>query len=368
MKSKFAVVLILCLVAAATAFTQEEIEGRGTTNYIPVFTGSHTVGNSVIYQSNGRIGIGTTTPRFPLDIFGGFGIPSGSFNDNGPMLFVGELRDTTNDAVAVSGLESATSGFVTGVAGTTFSPAGLGILGNHAILGDGGGGGGVKGLTSASNGFAFGVRGDAIGTSGAVIGVMGITLSPEGDGGRFVGVSGASGTILRGDSGSPFAGAEVTVFRVDGTGRVFADGGFQPNGADFAESMAVTGDRAKYAAGDLLVIDPTASRRLALAQQPYSTLVAGIYSTKPGVLGSTRRVNEAAPKDEVPLAVVGVVPCKVSAENGAIQVGDLLVTSSTPGYAMKGTDRSRLVGAVVGKALEPLQQGTAVIQVLVTLQ
>jgi hypothetical protein len=39
--------------------------------------------------------------------------------------------------------------------------------------------------------------------------------------------------------------------------------------------MAVAGDRTKYAAGDLLVIDPTASRRLALAQQPYSTLVAG---------------------------------------------------------------------------------------------
>ena len=48
--------------------------------------------------------------------------------------------------------------------------------------------------------------------------------------------------------------------------------------------------------------------------------------------------------------------------------GDLLVTSSTPGHAMKGTDRGRLVGAVVGKALEPLQTGSGVIQVLVTLQ
>jgi len=72
-------------------------------------------------------------------------------------------------------------------------------------------------------------------------------------------------------------------------------------------------------AGDLLVIDPSANRRLALARQAYSTLVAGIYSTRPGLLASNHRLNEAAPGEEVPLGVVGVVPCKVSAENGPIQ-------------------------------------------------
>jgi len=30
---------------------------------------------------------------------------------------------------------------------------------------------------------------------------------------------------------------------------------------------------------------------------------------------------------EVPLAMVGIVPCKATAENGAIRRGDLLVTS-----------------------------------------
>jgi hypothetical protein len=107
---------------------------------------------------------------------------------------------------------------------------------------------------------------------------------------------------------------------------------------------------------------------LSLSQSPYSTLVAGIYSTRPGVVASTRRVDEALLNDEVPLAVVGIVPCKVTAENGPIVAGDLLVSSSIPGHAMKGTDRGRLVGAVVGKALEPLQKGTGVIQVLATLQ
>jgi hypothetical protein len=97
--------------------------------------------------------------------------------------------------------------------------------------------------------------------------------------------------------------------------------------------------------------------------------VAGIYSTKPGVLASPHDMDDPRPETtEVPLAVVGIVPCKATAANGPIQVGDLLVASSRPGYAMRGTNRSRMLGAVVGKALEPLPKGTGVIQVLVTLQ
>jgi hypothetical protein len=68
------------------------------------------------------------------------------------------------------------------------------------------------------------------------------------------------------------------------------------------------------------------------------------------------------------MAMIGIVPTKVSAENGAIKRGDLLVTSSTVGYAMKGTDPTRLQGATVGKALGALNSGKGVIEVLVTLQ
>ena len=208
------------------------------------------------------------------------------------------------------------------------------------------GGEGVHGRTNATTGLGIGVNGD--------------TFSFDGFGGSFTNFAG--GNILRAVNNT------TVVFRVDGNGTVFANGGLQPGGADFAESMAVRGDRSKYEAGDLLVIDAAGERKLALSQEAYSTLVAGIYSTKPGMLGSTRKADDAPAKDEVPLAVVGIVPCKVSAENGAIRAGDLLVASSVPGHAMKGTDRQRMLGAVVGKALEPLQHGTGIIQVLVTLQ
>ena len=225
----------------------------------------------------------------------------------------------------------------------------------------------MLGITFGNADFTYGARGDAAGLFGPVVGVMGTTLSPQGDAARFVGVRGPSGTIIRGDYGPP-GGAEVTVFRVDGTGRVFADGGFRPFGADFAEAMVVRGDRSRYEPGDLLVIDPRGEDQLALSESPYSTLVAGVYSTNPGVVASQHRIGDPGLVDEVPLAVVGVVPCKVTAEGGPIAPGDLLVSSSTPGRAMRGTDRARMLGAVVGKALEPLREGTGVIQVLVTLQ
>jgi hypothetical protein len=40
----------------------------GTTNYIPVFTGSSSLGNSVIYQGSGNVGIGTTSPISTLNV------------------------------------------------------------------------------------------------------------------------------------------------------------------------------------------------------------------------------------------------------------------------------------------------------------
>lgn len=162
--------------------------------------------------------------------------------------------------------------------------------------------------------------------------------------------------------------------QITSTGIVFPNGGGTQSaawtgvicGGDFAESVDVTGERTKYGPGDVLVIDPGSPGKFLKSAEPYSTLVAGIYSTKPGSVGR----RQATPKspDEVPMAMVGIVPTKVSAENGSIQPGDLLVTSSVLGVAMKGTDRGRMLGSVIGKALGPLNYGTGVVEVLVTLQ
>lgn len=139
------------------------------------------------------------------------------------------------------------------------------------------------------------------------------------------------------------------------------------SGGDYAESVDVTGERASFEPGDLLVIDPKQHGRFEKSNGPYSALVSGVYATKPGVTG--RRQPRSKPQDnEVPMAMVGIVPTKVSTENGPIRDGDLLVSSSTPGYAMRGTNRKKIMGAVIGKALGSLDTGMGMIEVLVYLQ
>jgi hypothetical protein len=156
------------------------------------------------------------------------------------------------------------------------------------------------------------------------------------------------------------------VFRVDDQGSVFAAKGFFTGGVDYAESVAVTGERAGYIPGDVMAIDEKAADGFSLTHTAYSTLVAGVYSTQPGMLASTHPMEPEKFAAEVPLAMFGIVPCKVSAENGAISRGDLLVSAATPGYAMKGTDKNKMLGAIIGKALDPLPQGTGVIRVLLS--
>jgi hypothetical protein len=60
--------------------------------------------------------------------------------------------------------------------------------------------------------------------------------------------------------------------------------------------------------------------------------------------------------------------CKVDASYGAIEVGDLLTTSETPGHAMKASDPARATGAIIGKALAPRARGQGTIPVMVFLQ
>jgi hypothetical protein len=84
----------------------------------------------------------------------------------------------------------------------------------------------------------------------------------------------------------------VHKFRVDTNGVTYADGGFQSSGADFAESLAVRGKRSRYEPGDVLEIDAKSDRRLMLSDHAYGTLVAGIYSTKPGLLASPHHIDD----------------------------------------------------------------------------
>ena len=139
-------------------------------------------------------------------------------------------------------------------------------------------------------------------------------------------------------------------------------------GSDFAEALPASGPHSQYEPGDVMVMSAD-GKAVGRTTSRYSRRVVGVYSTRPAVLGAEKGAGVTrVDADDIPVAITGIVPTKVSTENGAVRVGDLLVTSSKPGYAMKATDRGQMLGAVVGKALETLPAGSGTIRVLVILK
>jgi hypothetical protein len=114
--------------------------------------------------------------------------------------------------------------------------------------------------------------------------------------------------------------------------------------------------------GDVVAIDPERPDVLRLARTAGDTGVFGVVSTAAGERLDPEIALEPS-VHRVPVAVGGVVTCKVDAGYGAIRPGDLLTTSSTAGHAMRALEP--LPGTVLGKALEPWDVGTGVIRVLI---
>lgn len=114
--------------------------------------------------------------------------------------------------------------------------------------------------------------------------------------------------------------------------------------------------------GDVVSLAPSRFKAMRLADRPYDPMLAGVVSTEPTLLMGQDDVPEG-----VAIALAGVVPVKVTLENGPIAVGDLLTSSSTPGHAM----RAGRPGPVIGKAMEPFDGGqgwTGTIRMLVVPQ
>lgn len=175
----------------------------------------------------------------------------------------------------------------------------------------------------------------------------------------------SNGSIAVFKSGNP---GTVNVARINAAGRGFFNGGTQTGGADIAESFETIGLTSSYEPGDILIISTTKDRAVEKSSTPYSSLVAGVYATKPGVLLTEEHIDSDL-KGQVPMGVIGVLPTKVCLEGGVISRGDLLVTSSIPGVAMKADPDKVKIGQVLGKALEGYNnQGVNKIKVLVSIK
>jgi hypothetical protein len=136
--------------------------------------------------------------------------------------------------------------------------------------------------------------------------------------------------------------------------------------------------RAAYQAQEL-------ARKEALARRAQAEAAAAAQGVAPDLTGlvvppatiSDRDGNvevdptatEIAPDGYANVVTLGAYKgIKVDASFGAIHAGDLLTSSPHAGYAMRVSDRAQSGGAVIGKALRPLDSGTGLIPVMVTLK
>jgi len=176
-------------------------------------------------------------------------------------------------------------------------------------------------------------------------------------------VNKGTGDLIRGFSG-PTGGA--LVFRVQNSGRVTCTELEITGGADLSEKFPINGGEIKP--GMVVSIDPQKPGDLRIAAAEYDRAVAGIVSGANGVKpGMTLRQQGTIADGTYPVALTGRVYCRADATYGAIQPGDTLTTSNTPGHAMKATDFSRAQGATIGKAMSSLTEGKGLVLVLVNL-
>jgi hypothetical protein len=137
-------------------------------------------------------------------------------------------------------------------------------------------------------------------------------------------------------------------------------------GADLAEPFAMSHDGVEP--GTVVVIDDKNPGKLKASTRAYDKKVAGIVSGANGIRPGISMIQEDALEAGENVALSGRVYVKADASAGAIEPGDMLTTSSTPGRAMKAADHDQAQGAILGKAMTSLQDGDGMVLVLVTLQ
>ena len=191
------------------------------------------------------------------------------------------------------------------------------------------------------------------------------------DGSDRIRLQTSGGNIWLGGNG---ADGDLVIFASSGDNTTLADATIHLNGdagdiilrnADCAEDFEVQEDE-DIEPGTVMVIGENS--RLCTSRKAYDRAVAGVVAgagaCRPGiVLGRKEGAGNA-----LPIALVGRVFCKVDAGYGVVNVGDMLTTSPSPGYAMNAAEPLKAFGAVIGKALGSLKSGKGLVPALIALQ
>jgi len=318
---------------------QADMSGTGTTYGVRITNNSPT-GYGGYFNNTSLTGItyGLYCENNSADGYGIFALHDSS-TGTGPAIY-GRSDSTSSFAFAIHGLINSTTpgGSSAAVRGENNGAAGSGI----GVWGSQDGGGyGVYG--TAVNGY--GVYGRSSGTGRGVYG-----YSTGGYGGYFdTGVAGGVALYVNGT-------ASVGVITIRG-------------GADLAEDFAVAGPAEALEPGMVVMIDAEHVGGIKLADGAYNKHVAGVLSGANGLSAAMTMGKFEGQVNAKPVALSGRVWTYVDASTAAVEPGDLLTTSLTPGHAMVASDSSRSHGATIGKAMSRMPKGEkGLVLVLVNLQ
>jgi hypothetical protein len=352
---------------------------------------------SARFESNGRLGIGTTSPGASLDVQRSLASSSG--NDYGVKIvptiaqsgtagYAGLLINATESSTGsgnkflIDAQNAGTSKFNVDSSGNTsaqgfmynagyvgigvtptstyklYVSTGSGTSTVHAINANSSTSyAGYFAKTSATSGIAYGAAATSTGTGGTSIGLY---ANASGNTNNYAGIfdqgsvgigttAPTSGKVLDvvGDAriqGGLCVISGSGVGNCDGTdGKIWATTTAVAQ-ADLAEHMPLSAK--ELVPGDVVAIghpERASDDLFVRSTRAYDEGAVGVVSSAPGVA-----LGVGTP-DSKPLALAGRVPVNVTVEGGAIAVGDYLVSSSVPGKAMKSRDPGR--GAILGVAL-----------------
>jgi hypothetical protein len=292
-------------------------------------------GNLLFYTNN----TGTVGERMRIDNLGNIGIGTSSPAE----------RLEVNASVANSGLIVKN----TGVGAS--SGAVITLRAKNATLGDTK----IAQVATATEFFSDAAAGDLA------------LRSPSGNAVRLGSLSNGASSVTILSNGNIGIGTTNPGAKLDVGGGVNVNGSVTVTGniaAKYQDVAEWVPSRVALEAGTVVVLDTEHTNQVMASYHAYDTGVAGVISERPGVI-----LGEGG-AGKLLVATTGRVKVKVDATSAPIRVGDLLVSSDKAGIAMRsqpidlgGTPIHR-PGTIIGKALQPLNNGVGEILVLLSLQ